>query len=64
MIPMLYNLGMVTVKCPNCGKEVKIIPFGYGYMAICCGMILYDSKDEPPKAEKKEEKKKEEKKEE
>jgi uncharacterized paraquat-inducible protein A len=55
---------MATVKCPNCGREVNIISFGYGYMAICCGMILYDSKDEPPKAEKKEEKKKEEKKEE
>jgi len=51
---------MATVKCPNCGREVKIISFGYGYMAICCGMILYEGSDEPPEAEKKKEEKKDE----
>jgi anaerobic ribonucleoside-triphosphate reductase len=24
---------MATVKCPNCGKEVKILSFGFGYIA-------------------------------
>ena len=51
---------MATVKCPNCGREVKIISFGYGYMAICCGMILYNNSDESPKADKKKEDKKKE----
>ena len=57
---MPYNLIMATVKCPNCGKEVKIVSFGYGYIAICCGMILSNGSDELPKVEKKEEEKKDE----
>jgi len=55
-----YNFNMATVKCPNCGREVKIISFGYGYMAICCGMIVYEGSDEPPEAGKKKEEKKDE----
>ncbi len=51
---------MATVKCPYCGREVKILSFGYGYMAMCCGMIVYNNRDESPKAEKKEEKEKDE----
>jgi hypothetical protein len=32
---------MNRVKCPDCGKEAKIIPFGHGLLAVCCGKIIY-----------------------
>jgi len=35
------------IKC--CGERVKIIEFGYGYIAICplCRTVVYNSKTKP-----------------
>ena len=38
--------------CPKCMKSVKVIPYGYGYIAICCGNLVYNSKEPPMKEEK------------
>ncbi len=34
-------------RCPHCGKEVNIIPFGNRYIAVCCNQIVYVG-HEPP----------------
>ena len=35
---------MDTIKCPVCKRDVPIITFGDGYIATCCGKVLYNSK--------------------
>jgi len=35
------------MTCPRCGKEVKVIHFGLGYVAFCCGKVVYNSKERP-----------------
>jgi hypothetical protein len=35
------------MKCPQCGKMVQIIPYGDGYIATCCGKIIYNAKTLP-----------------
>ena len=35
------------MKCPECGKEVEIRMFGDGYVACCCGKIIYNSDKRP-----------------
>gem|GEM_PF-1375920 len=32
-----------TVTCPKCGKTVKLISFGYGWVGICCNSVVYNS---------------------
>lgn len=32
---------MVKKRCPHCGKEVSIIPFGTRFIAVCCNQIIY-----------------------
>lgn len=44
---------MTRKKCPNCGKEVNIIPFGSRYIAVCCNQIVYVGQ-EPPQYDEKE----------
>jgi len=34
-------------KCPHCGKEVKVIPFGSRYIAVCCNQIVYVGHEAP-----------------
>lgn len=34
---------ITTIRCPHCGKEVRLIRFGNGYTAICCEKIIYNS---------------------
>ena len=29
------------IKCPICGSEVRVIPFGSAFIAVCCGKIIY-----------------------
>ncbi|MBP1747573.1 MAG: hypothetical protein H6Q52_112 [Deltaproteobacteria bacterium] len=29
------------VKCPICGKEVRVIPFGSAFIGVCCSKIIY-----------------------
>ncbi len=36
-----------TVKCPECKKEAKLISYGGGYVAECCGKLIYNSKKKP-----------------
>lgn len=31
------------VRCPHCGKNVQVIPFGERFLAVCCNMIIYVS---------------------
>ena len=34
---------MTAIKCRFCGRKARIIPFGEGYVAVCCGRIIYNS---------------------
>jgi hypothetical protein len=43
---------MVKKTCPFCGKEVKMIPFGNTFIAVCCNQIIYVG-HEPSAEEKK-----------
>lgn len=36
-----------TVQCPDCKKTVKVVRYGDGYVAHCCGKIIYSSKTKP-----------------
>ena len=38
---------MQTVKCPKCGREVYVIRYGNGYLAACCGRVLYSGEKLP-----------------
>ncbi len=29
------------IKCSVCGSEVRVIPFGSSFIAVCCGRIIY-----------------------
>ncbi|MBP1747872.1 MAG: hypothetical protein H6Q52_411 [Deltaproteobacteria bacterium] len=33
--------GMAKKKCPHCGNEANIIPFGNRFIAVCCNQIIY-----------------------
>jgi len=35
------------MKCPECGEEVEVKMFGDGYVAYCCGNIIYNSDKRP-----------------
>ncbi|MEN6617649.1 MAG: hypothetical protein ABFD12_13920 [Syntrophorhabdus sp.] len=39
---------MAKKKCPHCGKDVNIIPFGSRFIAVCCNQIIYVG-HEPPR---------------
>ena len=44
------NMGKVHMKegnCPYCGREVRPIHFGEGWVGICCGLILYNNRQRP-----------------
>lgn len=43
---------MPTIKCPHCGKEVRIISFGGGYVAVCCDQVIYNGYKLPQYDEK------------
>ncbi|HOS05409.1 MAG TPA: hypothetical protein PK966_04990 [Syntrophorhabdaceae bacterium] len=32
-----------TITCPKCGKTVKLISFGYGWVGVCCNSVVYNS---------------------
>jgi len=42
---------MTKKKCPHCGKEANIIPFGNRYIAVCCNQIIYVGHEIPRKDE-------------
>lgn len=42
---------MAKKKCPHCGKEVNIIPFGNRFIAVCCNEILYVGHEPPAREE-------------
>ncbi|MCX5815636.1 MAG: hypothetical protein NTX75_05250 [Proteobacteria bacterium] len=33
---------MDMIKCPYCGKEVKPVRYGSGWVGICCGRVAYN----------------------
>ncbi len=35
------------MKCPRCGKDVNIIPFGNRFIAVCCNQIIYVGYEPP-----------------
>lgn len=41
----------MSIDCPRCGKLVTFIPFGYGHVAICCGVVLASLSGAKPQAE-------------
>ncbi len=42
---------MAKKKCPHCGKEANIIPFGNRYIAVCCNQIIYVGHEPPSPSE-------------
>jgi hypothetical protein len=39
----------VTIVCPYCNKEVKLINYGRGWVGSCCNRIVYNSQKLPGK---------------
>ncbi len=31
---------MDSVRCPRCGKEIRLIRYGYGWIGNCCDTIV------------------------
>lgn len=42
---------VATVRCQWCGKDARIVPFGYGYIAACCGHVIYSDRKLPDRWE-------------
>jgi hypothetical protein len=36
-----------TIECPKCHKKVEIIQYGGGYLAVCCGWVIYNNFELP-----------------
>jgi hypothetical protein len=36
-----------TITCPRCKREIKLIKFGSGWLAVCCNEILYNDERLP-----------------
>lgn len=32
------------MNCPKCGKKATILPYGGGYVAVCCGEAIHNAK--------------------
>ena len=41
------QINMHTIRCPFCEKEVELVSFGGGWVGLCCGRIVYNSKRLP-----------------
>lgn len=41
---------MHVIECPYCGKEVKIVRFGFSWVGVCCMRIVYDNENLPKNA--------------
>jgi hypothetical protein len=46
---------MYTIKCPDCGKKVKLIPFGFAWVGACWHGIIYNSRKLPDEYEERDE---------
>jgi hypothetical protein len=40
----------MSIDCPKCEQPVAFIPFGYGHVAICCGVVLASLSGAKPQA--------------
>jgi hypothetical protein len=40
------------VACPKCGAWIEVTSFGHGYVAICCGQMIYNDREFPDKKKK------------
>jgi hypothetical protein len=38
---------MNKIICPSCDREIKVIPYGDGWLGMCCGKIIFNSKWPP-----------------
>ena len=38
----------MTIICPTCKREVKLIYFGNGLIGLCCDKILYNKSENAP----------------
>jgi hypothetical protein len=38
----------MTIICPTCKREVKLISFGNGLIGLCCDKILYNKYEYSP----------------
>ena len=38
---------VARVVCPECNKMVRVIPFGEGWVGICCNKVVYNGKTPP-----------------
>ena len=48
----MENAGPVTVRCGRCGEDVRVISYGYGYLAACCERIIYSGHSLPSRHKK------------
>ena len=38
---------MSELRCRVCGREIKIISFGHGWVGVCCKDVVYSGKELP-----------------
>ena len=41
----------MSIECPQCGQSVTFTPFGYGHVAVCCGVVLASISGAKPQAD-------------
>lgn len=43
----LKNPDPVTIACPHCHDNVKLLPFGGGWVGVCCNRLVYNKRTLP-----------------
>jgi hypothetical protein len=36
-----------TITCPHCHHKVKLLPFGGGWVGVCCNQLVYNKRNLP-----------------
>lgn len=45
-VPMVIGVSrfdMEDYRCPHCGRPVKILKYGHGWVGMCCDRIVYNA---------------------
>lgn len=50
----IQTVFMPKIRCPFCNSEVEIISFGFRFIAMCCGQVVFASQELPPYYDKSE----------